>query len=157
MPEKKHMKQLKKRPERDLPVNKKASWIAAVLSVVIIAALWITFEKPFKKWTDTIRLDIMKYVSIDFFGEDGNGQMSYSYDLSSFALDIWGRGNVPENAYTTLKNIFDSGIISDGETINLKNGDEITIRFTMKNELEKLTGKRFRGSIEKTYTVSGLK
>ena len=103
------------------------------------------------------KTDLAPYLSVRYSGYNGNGTAHVDFDFADFEYSImsgWKGGNNLEklSELTAVEmTIAYKADVSEG----LRNGDKITVKINLDEELARKYGYRFTG-LEKKFTVEGL-
>ena len=103
------------------------------------------------------KTDLAPYLSVRYSGYNGNGTAHVDFDFADFEYGImsgWKGGNNLEklSELTAVEmTITYKADVSEG----LRNGDKITVKINLDEELARKYGYRFTG-LEKKFTVEGL-
>lgn len=103
------------------------------------------------------KIDMEPYLSVRYSGYNGNGRAHVDFDFSAFEYGImsqW-KGNDQFEKLGELTEVELTIAYTADITEGLSNGDTITARITLDEELAKEYGYTFTG-LEKKFTVEGL-
>lgn len=103
------------------------------------------------------KVDVSQYLSVKYVGSNGYATAYVSLDKSELEGSVMGDGNDMDSwvKLSEMSALAYTMKLEPEKVENVKNGDKITVRVTVDEDMAKEAGYKFTG-LKKTFTVEGL-